>query len=499
LLLNSDKKLAQERDVCRDGNRYFINPLETSTMTKHTKNFGKRVLLATAIAAAIAAPMSAQATNGYTMHGFGTAQKGMAGAGSALPMDSLIVYSNPAGLTKLKKRFDLELSFFNPSDRSYTANDDFSPIPFVPHVDPGTYKSKNDWFLIPSLGMNWTLTDHSALALTLAGSGGMNTEYSDPVFKNFAAPPGSPPAPPAPAGALFPGSPPFPGSPGNQNGQFTASGNTGVNLQQALIALSYAHDINENNTLAISPILAIQSIKVKGLEPFKAFSQTPDKVTGNGTDYSYGGGVRIGYLGTFAEDRFSVGISYQTKLWMTDFDDYEGLLAEQGGFDIPARLNVGLAFKPIPQLSIAADWERIFYGQIDSLNNGSGAAPNSADTLLGADNGLGFGWDTINVFKIGVNYEVNDKFAVRAGYSHTKDAPFEGADTLFNIIAPATIKDHVSVGFSYQFNENNGLTFAYTRALDNKVKGQNEAFTGPQTGDVRMEQNIIDLAWNYTF
>ena len=467
-------------------------------MTKRLVMNTKRALLATAVAAAVAAPMAAQATNGYTMHGFGTAQRGMAGAGSALPMDSLIVYSNPAGLTKLGKRFDLELSFFNPSDRSYTANDDASPIPFVPHVDPGTFKSQNDWFVIPSAGMNWRLDDKSALALTLAGSGGMNTEYDSAVFKNFAAPAGSPPAPPAPAGALFPGSPPFPGSPGNLNGQFTASDPTGVNLQQALIALSYARDINEHNTVAISPILAIQSVKVQGLQPFKAFSETPGKVTNNGTDYSYGGGVRIGWLGTFADDRLNIGVSYQSKLYMTKFKDYEGLFAEQGKFDIPAQLNVGVSFKPIPALSIAADWQRIFYGNIDSLNNSNTQAPNSADTLLGADNGLGFGWDSINVYKIGANYQINDKFAVRAGYSHT-DAPFDGANALFNIIAPATIEDHVSVGFSYKINDHHGITFAYTRALDNKIDGQNPAFTGPQTGNVRMEQNIIDLGYTYNF
>jgi len=97
-----------------------------------------------------------------------------------------------------------------------------------------------------------------------------------------------------------------------------------------------------------------------------------------------------------------------------------------------------------------------------------------------------------------VNYEVNDKLAIRAGYSHTK-APFDGADTLLNVIAPATIEDHVSVGFSYQFNEKHGLTFAYTRGLNNKVDGQNTDFTGPQTGEVFMEQNIIDLGYTYSF
>jgi|GEM_PF-5640243 len=41
---------------------------------------------------------AADATNGYMSHGHGITSKGMAGAGSALPQDTLSVFNNPAGL-----------------------------------------------------------------------------------------------------------------------------------------------------------------------------------------------------------------------------------------------------------------------------------------------------------------------------------------------------------------------------------------------------------------
>lgn len=49
---------------------------------------------------------AAYPTNGYMSHGYGTTSKGMAGAGMALPQDTLSVYNNPAGLTRLGRRYD---------------------------------------------------------------------------------------------------------------------------------------------------------------------------------------------------------------------------------------------------------------------------------------------------------------------------------------------------------------------------------------------------------
>ena len=45
-------------------------------------------LIACAVAAGLAAPMSAFATNGYFAHGYSAKNKGLAGSGSALPQDA---------------------------------------------------------------------------------------------------------------------------------------------------------------------------------------------------------------------------------------------------------------------------------------------------------------------------------------------------------------------------------------------------------------------------
>ena len=441
----------------------------------------KKYLTVAILTLCMVAP-TADATNGYMSHGYGTMSKGMAGAGSALPQDTLSVFNNPAGLVRLGKRYDAELELFSPN-REYKANDDFAPPP-SPSVPPGREESENDYFLIPGFGINLPLDDSSSVGIALTGQGGMNTEYDTATFANFAAPPGSPQ---------------------NPTGAFTATEPTGVDLAQLALGMTYARELGAfaglgitRQSIGITPILAVQRFKARGLQPFKALSVSPDNLTNNGYDYSYGAGVRAGWLGSLLHDQLNVGVSYQSKLWMTDFDDYEGLFANGGEFDIPAVFNFGLAFMITPKLTIVADYKRIFYDDVDALSNTNDLSFNeiitNPDKRLGGDDGLGFGWDDINVYSVGLQYEASEKLTLRAGYSDA-DEPWKDANTLFNVLAPATVEKHASLGATYQLDTQSRVSFAFTHAFENTIKGTSQ-FTGPQTGQVRMRQNMLQISYS---
>jgi long-chain fatty acid transport protein len=441
-----------------------------------------KFLVVIALSAFLFAP-GANSTNGYMSHGYGIASKGMAGAG--LPQDTLSVFNNPAGLTRLGKRFDAELEFFSP-DRKYKANADFAPPP-SPSVPPGRFKSDNDLFLIPGFGVNLPLDDRSTIGIALTGQGGMNTDYDTATFANFAAPPGTPQ---------------------NPTGEFTASEPTGVDLAQMALGITYARELSPfaglgitRQSIGITPILAVQRFKARGLQPFRALSVSPDNVTNNGYDYSSGGGVRIGWLGSLLHDQLDVGVSYQSKLWMSDFGDYKGLFASGGSFDVPATFNAGLAFRLTPKLTVVADFRRIFYSDIDALANPNDIPANqiisNPDKQLGGDKGLGFGWEDINVYSVGMQYQVNEQLTLRAGYSDG-DEPWKNVNTLFNVLAPATIEKHASVGASYRLDRKSSINLAYTHAFTNTIKGTS-TFTGPQTGYVRMNQDMLQIGYSREF
>jgi long-chain fatty acid transport protein len=376
--------------------------------------------LQTVIAAAVMASgvailsQTAQATEGYFQNGYGTAAKGMAGAGVAAPQDTQAAVNNPAGIRGLGNRLDVGLLFFSPIRKiDAKANEVF--------IADKVSKSDTNLFLIPSFGASWDMGSYS-LGLTLTANGGMNTDYPTKVFANSLDP------------------------------------RTGVDLSQAFIGFTYSVDLNDTNTSGITPTIAFQRFSAKGLQGFAAISSDSGSLTNRGHDYSYGGGLRVGWL-VKASDQLTLGFTGQTKMLMTKFDKYSGLFAEQGGFDIPAAVTFGGSYKFNNKLTINADYKRIFYNDVPAISNElpsvlpfhTGAGGTVSSQSLGGDDGVGFGWQDVDIFKLGVQYVYSNVLTLRAGVSYNSD-PFEGTETLFNILSPAAINTHLSVGASYTFS-----------------------------------------------
>lgn len=470
----------------------------------------RKLLINAAIVGLLALPTASWATNGYWSTGYGTKSKAIAGACVAMRFGAMCAAANPGSLVFVGSRVEAGLAVFSPS-RGFTANDDMeSPPENYAFIPPGEYESENEHFLIPHFAYNHMINERSSIGVAIGANGGMNTEYGSPDNPNYPFP------------AIFSAF-----NPSNQEGmnqlpgieQFDATSPTGVDLMQLFIGVTYSYKLNENHGVGITPIFAIQSMEVQGLEPFKMFSKHPDYVTGNGRDISYGGGLRVGWSGEIAEGLI-LGASYQTELWMSRFDEYKGLFAEEGKFNTPANLDLGFSYKFAPKWTFAFGYQRIFYGDIKAVSNrsdivfssdrlgpdavammsdaglqvASGMGDNPA---LGSDNGLGFGWDDLNVLKFGLQWEYSPTWTFRAGYSHAGNT-FEGSQALFNIIAPATVKDHYTFGFSHAIRDNHEISFAFTYADNKKVYGTNPN-TGPQTGYLEMNQWEAELGWSMKF
>jgi long-chain fatty acid transport protein len=200
-------------------------------------------------------------------------------------------------------------------------------------------------------------------------------------------------------------------------------------------------------------------------------SSTPDKLTNNGHDAALGYGIKLGYLGQLT-DKLNLGASYQTMLYMGEFDDYAGLFAEQGDFDIPSTWTIGLAYEFNDQWAVMADYKMINYSDVASVsnpmdpmilapvflnpggdpNNPMDYTPNPNHVPLGADEGAGFGWVDISVIKIGAEYSGIESWVLRAGYSHCGQ-PIPGSEVMFNILVPGVIENHITLGCSKYLGE----------------------------------------------
>ena len=437
------------------------------------------MLLAAAFiaAAGMLTANDANATNGYFSHGYSIKNKGMAGAGAALPLDALAPSMNPAGLTEVGNRLDLGLYLFSPS-REYDIKGNPTDPSTVPGCDPmtgqncpyglvpGNVESDSNYFVIPALGWSKQLNENSAIGIALYGNGGMNTDYDAATF--------------------------------NVNPMLPSYGDTptGVDLMQLFIAPTYAYKFAGKHSFGVTPIFAVQFFEAQGLQAFgeAGFSSAPTKLTNNGHESSYGFGGRFGYLGQFT-DKFSLGLAYQTKIYMSELDDYAGLFAEQGDFDIPANWTIGVAFKPIPTVAIAFDVQQIYYSDVNSIANPM--LPNLMQAPLGADNGAGFGWEDMTVYKIGLQWARSEQWTYRFGYSYGEQ-PIPDDEVMFNILAPGVIEQHATFGFTYTFANKSELDFSFMYAFNKDVSGPNP-LDPAQTIELSMDQWEVGLGYSWKF
>jgi long-chain fatty acid transport protein len=411
---------------------------------------------------------SAFATNGYFSHGYGMKAKGMAGAATASSDDAFGGANNPASMAFAGDRLDLGVDLFNPNRSAERTG--LGPF-------DGSVDSDSEYFFIPEFGMTKQMSSALALGLTVYGNGGMNTDY---------------------AGGQIPANTCGAGAPASN--LLCGQGDLGVDLIQLIVAPTVAYKVAPNHSIGVSPLLGYQAFEAKGLQAFTNFT-TPDNVnnvTNNGHDDAFGYGVRIGYMGKITPT-VTIGAAYASKMSFEEFDEYAGLFAEQGGFDIPENYNLGVSWQATPVVRLALDYQRISYSDVNSIAN-----PSLANAPLGADNGPGFGWQDIDVWKLGAEYKYSQQLTLRAGWNHG-DNPITSADVTFNILAPGVVEDHLTLGFTYTLASGNELTMSYMHAFSNDVSGASilpVMFSGgmaPASGNetIEMDQNALGIQYSW--
>lgn len=417
----------------------------------HTRVYG---LAATSgLALALAAP--AQATDGYFLNGVGAKAEGEAGVAIALPQDALSIAANPANATDVGSRVDVGAELFVP-DRGATIHGNGAGL-------NGSYSGNGaNPFLLPNIGYVRRLSDRVSVGIALYGNGGMDTVYKTNPFANFGA-----------------------------------SGPAGVDLKQIFITPTIAAKLLPGQSLGISPIIVVQTFRATGIQPFSAASSDPAAFTNRGTNWSVGGGVRVGWLGHFGP-AVTLGAFYQSKVWAGKFSRYAGLFADRGGFDVPAAWGGGVAVKVTPALTLGLDGKRIDYAGVGSVGNSLSAL--FAGVPFGAAGGPGFGWRDITVVKVGASYALSQRVTVRAGYGHSGN-PVRASQTLLNILAPGVVQDHLTAGATWTTARGVEITGFVLHALKNTVHGAGSIPTsyGGGEADVALAETSAGLSAGVKF
>jgi len=427
------------------------------------KMYCKYALLS-AVALAMVLPSVSFATNGMFLIGYGTKSRAMGGTGVAYNMDGMAAAFNPATLVDSVDEFDIGAEIFHPPRAVYHNSD------VLGQTDT---RSLKDWFLIPSMGGAYNYSDDITLGFAVVGAG-LQTSYAQSD---------------ANAPTMF-----------NANliGD-AASGEAGVELMQMQMLPSIAYKIDDTSSVGATMVMAAQYFRAEGLGDFVVlgFGSTEagdgaNGLTNEGWDYSFGAGIRLGWLGKYMNGDLNVGVNYSSRVYMSKFHRYNNLFAEQGDFDIPENFAVGIAYKVMPDVTLAFDVQRVMYEDIDSIANKGPLADNPTQffplcpvdptpCLTGGDKGLGFGWTNQTIFKLGADWKYSEKVQLRGGINYGK-APIPEDQVLFNMLAPATPELHVTFGASYLYSEDYEFSFNFMHAFQNTIKGPT-AF-GPNGGQI---------------
>jgi long-chain fatty acid transport protein len=404
--------------------------------------------------------------------------------------------------------------------RSYKASQSFVNGSFGAFtIGEGKFDSSSEYFPIPYVAKNWRMGNDNALTLIFYGRGGMNTDWDDKSTSAWYDPTGQ-----GGQGVQFAGT--FGGEPFN-------AVEAGVDLSQAFLSLNYSGRLGDNFAWGFGPVFALQMFEAKGVPAYQPYTKTfnecflqnfvgcdptPTSLSDNGHEMSTGYGAAAGIWWGITEN-FSLGLSYQSKMSMSEFDEYSDLFADAGGFDIPSSAKFGLSFGGASDVRVNLDVEHTQYSDIGSVGNpmsnlfscafpvygGTLAATGDpklafaaaqaagVESCLGGKNGGGFGWDDMTTYKLGVEWTADENTTWRFGYSYGQQ-PIHDADITFNILAPGVMEQHITLGLTKRNPSGGAWNYSLMYAPSKSIEAVNP-FDPTQTIELEMSQFEFEVSY----
>lgn len=409
----------------------------------------KITLRATAAASILLlASLSANATNGMLLEGYGPQSLAMGGAATAFDNGTAAMMNNPATLQlgANGSRLDVALGALGPNVKSSMAG--------MP-----TASSGGTSYVMPAMG--WVRKDERITwGIGVFGQGGMGTEYGANTILAM------------------------------QTGKDVRS-----ELAVGRVIFPLALKINDQLNMGASLDYSWASLDLKMAA---SGAQLGGMVTGGSgniaaaaaslaaapwarIDFSNsnkftGAAKGSGWTGKFglvfqAHKELSLGLSHHLKTNLSDMTTSStgasmsgtGGFADSGkisvvNFQMPSSTTLGMAWQAIPKLTIAADVKRIGWSNVMkgfSMRYDSSTMGGNVNFTMPQN------WKDQTVVALGGAYQLNDAWTLRAGYNHASNPiPNDTVNPLF----PAIVKDHYTAGFGYKVSKAMSVDAAISHA-----------------------------------
>ncbi|MFA6449944.1 MAG: hypothetical protein WCX65_10765 [bacterium] len=412
-----------------------------------------------AASAMLLSTSDAKATDGHFLHGVGTINQTMGGAGTAAFLDSLgTIAWNPAGSVDFEGgRLDLTIEYFIPS-RTISSS--------ISGVMSGSTESDTNSSVMPAFGYIYHRKGaSSAWHISLYGLAGFGVDY--PQENTVSATSNA---------ILMPQS-------------MAGFGAIQSDYRLMKIALGQSFIVSKRLALGYSVIPAYSSLEVTPA-PFANPTSTgypsadsPEGATGIG----FQGGLRYK-----AGKNINLGLSVTTPLHFGKFEwnDSNGNPLSFN-LDVPGFISAGIGYSPSGKTTYAADIRWINYADTNGFDK-SGFTPTASVA--------GFGWDNIFALGIGAQRKISQNTNMRIGYNYSQN-PIDSSLSFFNSPAPAIIKHHATIGLTRKLKSGNEYSIGYYHAFANEISGPmvNPA-TGAVAGTTVTNKLAEDsIAWGYSY
>lgn len=366
------------------------------------------------------------AVDGAQLSSFGVTAGGMGGVSIALPQDSVSAANNPAGMGVIGNRFDFGLQGIEPQiDYDFGSSNN--------HLHSGGVSA------IPEGGFNLQINQRVTFGVSLFGVG-LAADYGRPALS-------------------------IPGA------QIAKS-----SLQAMAVAPTVTYKINDQNIIGVSLVLVYQRFSAEGVILPDANGGVTT-VPSHGVASAFGYGARIGYLWKPVPNVI-LGAMVATTIRMGRLAGYDNDLLVPGGgrIDVPPEYGLGVSYKPIQAVTIAADWLHISWSK----------------TILGSSQT--FSWKDQDVFRIGASYDLNRRWTIRAGFSYAN--PTFGSNVVAqNFLTPIENGKAASVGFTYRVSNKDEISALFEYGFPVNLRG-----TGASQGfNVKTTTTVIGFSYGHKF
>lgn len=251
---------------------------------------------ATGVLALAATP--AFAVNGTLLTAYGTKAQGMGGASIALPQDAIAAANNPAGMSEVGDRVDVDVQCLQVTSKAtFLGNDQEGDI----------------FACLPEAGYNRQITPKLTLGISTFSSGA-GFDYDENIF-------------PVPR-----------------------NDSTGTFFASVAVLPTATYKVTDRLAVGVSLAGGVQAVRISN------FADVPNR----GRRFAFGFGFSGGVLWK-PTDYLSLGATYSSKIRFSKLKGYadDVLAPSNGQVDVPERYGVGAALFPTPKLKIAADLEHI--------------------------------------------------------------------------------------------------------------------------------------------